>query len=76
MTITIEHLNREALERLIDKQGLEIIETINQEEEGLYECILSDKAMISTHIDYINVFGLGKGFTTINKDEFFTIIIE
>ena len=75
MTITIEHLNREALKRLIDEQGLEIIETINQEEEGLYECILSDKALLTTHIDYINVLGLGKGNATINNDEYFTIII-
>lgn len=76
MTITIEHLNKEALERLIDDQGLEIIETINQEQEGLYECILSNKALITTHIDYINILGLGKGNTTINNDEYFTIVIE
>lgn len=75
MTITIEHINEEAMKQLINECTIRVIDSSQQMEEGLFTITLNENAILKTLGDEV-LIDLGGNKCIISENNFFTIIIE
>ena len=75
MTITIEHINEEAMKNLINECTIRVIDSCEQVEEGLFIITLNENTILKTLGDEV-LIDLGGNKCFISKDDFFTITIE
>lgn len=76
MTITIEHINEEALKKLINECTIRVIDSCEQMEEGLFTITLNENALLKTFGQEGLMVDLGGFKCFLNQDDFFTITIE
>lgn len=75
MTITIEHINEEAMNELINECTIRVIDSCQQMEEGLFSITLNENAILKTLGDELLIDLCGnKCF--LSQNDFFSIIIE
>lgn len=77
MTITIDHINEEAMKKLINECSIRVIDHCEQMEEGLFTISLNENAILKAFGEDSGVMvDLGGNKCFLDQNEFFTIIIE
>ena len=76
MTITIDHINEEAMKKLINECSIRVIDHCEQMEEGLFTISLNECVILKTFGDDGVMIDLAGNKCFIDQDDFFTIIIE
>lgn len=76
MTITIEHINEEAMKKLIDECTIRVIDSCEQMEEGLFTITLNENALLKTFGQEGLMVDLGGNKCFLEHNDFFTITIE
>lgn len=75
MTITIDHINEEAMKKLINECSIRVIDHCEQMEEGLFSISLNENVILKTFSEDIMI-DLGGNKCFLDQNEFFSIIIE
>lgn len=75
MTITIEHINEEAMNKIIEECGIKAIDKFVQLEEGLFSINMNENVIMKTYPEEI-MFDFKGNKSFISRDDFFTITIE
>lgn len=75
--ITIEHINEEAMKKLINECSVRVFNHCEQMEEGLFTCGLNENAILKVFSEDSGIMvDLGGNKCFIDQNDFFTIIIE